>query len=94
MKILIVDDDNTNILVLSSILVSEGFDCITASNGEEAVKLFTENQIDLVLMDIVMPLMHGISALHEIKKVDPVARVAMLTASNSPRGVTTPLVVK
>lgn len=67
MKILIVDDDNTNLLILSSILEKEGYSVVTASNGSEAVDEFSVGNIDLVLMDVMMPVMDGYEATVKIK---------------------------
>lgn len=67
MNILIVDDDNTNILILSSILKQEGYSVVTASNGSEAIVLFASGGIDLVLMDVMMPIMDGYEATVKIK---------------------------
>ena len=67
MNILIVDDDDTNILILSSILKQEGYSVVTASNGSEAVDEFSSQDIDLVLMDVMMPVMDGYEATLKIK---------------------------
>ena len=67
MKILIVDDDRTNLLVLSSMLKKEGYTTIEATNGLEAVELFRQYDVDMVLMDVMMPEMDGYQAAKEIK---------------------------
>jgi len=51
-----------------------------ADNGVEAVRLYRELRPDLTTMDIVMPLMDGITALKEIVDIDPAARVVMVSA--------------
>ena len=51
-----------------------------AENGVEAVRRYQELRPDLTTMDIVMPLMDGISALKEIVRVDPAAKVVMVSA--------------
>ncbi len=51
-----------------------------ADNGVEAVRLYRELRPDLTTMDIVMPLMDGITALKEIVGIDPSARVVMVSA--------------
>lgn len=51
-----------------------------ADNGVEAVRLYREFRPDLTTMDIVMPLMDGITALREIVRIDPAARVVMVSA--------------
>ncbi|MDH5183020.1 MAG: fused response regulator/phosphatase [Gammaproteobacteria bacterium] len=82
MNILIVDDDNTNILILSSILKHEGYTVVTASNGYEAVDRFSAGSIDLVLMDVMMPVMDGYQATVKIKdlSIDRFVPVIFLTA--------------
>ena len=51
-----------------------------ADNGVEAVRLYRELRPDLTTMDIVMPLMDGITALREIVRIDPAAKVVMVSA--------------
>ena len=69
-KLLIVDDDMRNIYALSSVLEDKGLDITSAQNGKEALELLqnTENKFDIVLMDIMMPVMDGYEAMREIKK--------------------------
>ncbi|UCC17936.1 MAG: response regulator [Dehalococcoidales bacterium] len=90
-KILVVDDSALVRRKCSKVLSNNGYYVIEAENGVEAIEKYKEYKPDAVLMDIMMPLMHGISALHEIKKVDPVARVAMLTALGQKAMVTSAL---
>lgn len=65
--ILIVDDDFTNRLVLHALLNESGFNTIEAENGESAVKAVEENDIDIVLLDVMMPVMDGYQAAKIIK---------------------------
>lgn len=68
--ILIVEDEETNQIILKELLTKHGFDCIIATNGWEALKKFRYNKkIDLILMDIRMTKMDGIEATDRIKKV-------------------------
>lgn len=90
-KILIVDDSVLVRMKCRRVLVNNGYYVIEAENGVEAIEQYQEHKPDAVLMDVVMPLMHGISALHEIKKVDPVARVAMFTVMGQKAIVTSAL---
>ncbi|NHJ88028.1 MAG: fused response regulator/phosphatase [Asgard group archaeon] len=88
MNILIVDDDRTNILVLSSILKQEGYTVLNASNGLEAINCFNNNHVDMILMDILMPEMDGYQAAKEIKsKTDerfvPIIFLTALTDENA-----------
>ena len=79
-KILVVDDSSLVRKKCKRILSETGYSIIEAKDGIEALEKYRECSPDCVLLDIVMPGMHGISVLHEIKKIDPVARVAMMTA--------------
>lgn len=82
MNILIVDDDSTNLLILSSILKAEGYTVETASDGSEAVDKFTSGYFELVLMDVMMPVMDGYQATLKIKELslDRFVPVIFLTA--------------
>jgi two-component system chemotaxis response regulator CheY len=53
---------------------------VEAGDGDQAVKLYQEARPDAVLLDVTMPRMDGLTALKEIRKIDPRARVAMVTA--------------
>lgn len=79
-RILVVDDSALIRMKCSKLLVDNGYEVVEAKNGAEAIEKYKEFKPDGVLLDIIMPEMHGITALREIKKIDPVARVAMLTA--------------
>ncbi len=65
--ILVVDDDLTNRLVLCSLLKESGYASLEAVNGEQAVNMVEENNIDIVLLDVMMPVMDGYEAAKVIK---------------------------
>lgn len=67
LKILAVEDDHTNLMILEAMLAKEGHVVCTAKNGEEAVEVFSHQQPDIVLMDINMPVMNGYEATRLIK---------------------------
>ncbi len=79
-RILVVDDSALVRMKCSKLLIDNGYDVVEAKNGAEAIEKYKEFNPDGVLLDIIMPEMHGIAALREIKKIDPVAKVAMLSA--------------
>lgn len=65
-RILIVDDDPTNLFVLDQFLQSEGYATVTAANGAEAVDAFHSHKPWLILMDLSMPVMDGFEAARRI----------------------------
>ncbi|MGI6178138.1 MAG: response regulator transcription factor [Eubacterium sp.] len=81
MKVLIVDDDNLITMALRTILSAdpELEICGMGSSGAEAIKLYEEKKPDVLVMDIRMKEMDGLTALEEILKTDPEAKVLLLT---------------
>ncbi|GMV84958.1 MAG: hypothetical protein AMXMBFR80_08150 [Dehalococcoidia bacterium] len=78
--ILVVDDAAFMRMRMSKILTEAGYQVVQAENGLEAVEKYRSEKPDAVLMDITMPEMDGLTALKEIRSLDPTARVAMVTA--------------
>ena len=80
-KILVVDDAIFMRSMIRDIFAREPFVIAgEAENGAQAVRLYQELRPDLTTMDIVMPQMDGISALREIIRIDPAAKVVMCSA--------------
>ncbi len=80
-KIIVVDDAPIIRLMLKDILQYSGYEvACECGSGKEAVEKFKEIKPDLVTMDIIMPQKDGIEALEEILKLDPNAKVVMVTA--------------
>jgi DNA-binding response OmpR family regulator len=67
-KILIVEDDNFVAEVYFAKLSEMGYEIILAQNGKEGLTALGSNKIDLILLDILMPVMDGVEMLEEIKK--------------------------
>ena len=78
-KILVIDDEEANVRVLSISLRSDGFEVVTAYSGEQGLEVFKKESPDLVLTDIKMPGMDGIEVLQKIKALDPDAEVIIIT---------------
>ncbi|HAA90252.1 MAG: Response regulator receiver protein [Thermoanaerobacterales bacterium 50_218] len=80
-RILIVDDAAFMRMMLKDILTKNGYTVVgEAENGLVAVEMYKELKPDLVTMDITMPEMDGITAVKEIKKIDPGAKIIMCSA--------------
>ncbi|QDR80502.1 response regulator [Sporomusa termitida] len=80
-RVLIVDDAAFMRMMIKDILSKNGYDIVgEAENGLKAVEKYQELKPDLTTMDITMPEMDGITAVKEIKKVDPAAKVIMCSA--------------
>ena len=80
LKILVVDDDRRMVRTLSDILKVKGYEPIEAHSGEEAVVKSQEKGLDCVLMDIKMPGINGVEALHLIKTAAPDLPVVLMSA--------------
>jgi DNA-binding response OmpR family regulator len=79
-RILVVDDDTHFLRVLNRILSSEQFEVVTATSVAEAVSLFRQKPVDLIISDLRMPEQDGISFLCEIRQSAKDTPVIILTA--------------
>ena len=88
-KVLVVDDQPPNVRLLEAILSPRGYDVLTASSGEQALELIDAEDIDLVLLDILMPGMDGYEVCRRIRdQVDTAyLPVVMVTASGDEQKV-------
>lgn len=80
-RILVVDDNQDNCMLMKELLASRGYDVSTASTAEEAEERLSERHPDLILLDVVMPGKSGYELCHELKN-DPLTRlipVVMIT---------------
>lgn len=80
-KILVVEDEKEIADAIEIYLKTQQYDVIKASNGEEALKVFQEEKVDLILMDLMMPVMDGIEATLKIREKS-VVPIIMLTAKS------------
>ncbi|WP_194974381.1 PAS domain-containing hybrid sensor histidine kinase/response regulator [Aquiflexum lacus] len=71
LKIMIAEDNRTNLRFMDMLMGQLGYSYDVASNGKEAVNLAKNNDYDLILMDIQMPIMNGLDACRQIKKSLP-----------------------
>ncbi len=80
-KVLVVDDAAFMRMMIKDILSKNGYDVVgEAENGLKALEKYQELKPDLTTMDITMPEMDGITAVKEIKNIDPSAKIIMCSA--------------
>ena len=82
-SILIVDDETAILTSLRSILEDEGYDVSVASSGIEALKIYTTDPPDLMILDIWMPELDGLETLKRVKEFVPTAQVMMMSGHGS-----------
>lgn len=80
LQILLVDDDIQFLEATEYMLKYENYDIITAKNGEDAIKKYTESRPDVVLMDLKMPGINGYEAFFKIKEKDRDAKILFTSA--------------
>ena len=78
--ILVVDDDHDIVNAISRLLEMEGFKTVKAYDGFEALDCLMQNEIQLILIDIMMPKLDGVSVLEEMRKAQIFIPVILLTA--------------
>lgn len=78
--ILVVDDNKVNQIIIKKILNTQGYDCIIAENGKDAVEKINLHEYCLVIMDIMMPIMDGFEASIKIHTINPNIPIIALTA--------------
>lgn len=79
-RILIVDDEENARNGLAKLLSREGYEIATAANGNEALNYLRGSEVQLIITDINMPEMNGITFLRELNRAHPASNVIMVTA--------------
>lgn len=79
-SILIVDDDLTNLNLMKKIYDKANYQTIAAENGPDALKLFKENSIDLIVTDVQMPNMDGYQFIEIVRQMDFKIPIIVITA--------------
>ncbi|HEX6200038.1 MAG TPA: sigma-54 dependent transcriptional regulator, partial [Thermoanaerobaculia bacterium] len=83
MSILIIDDEEVLQDVLSSLLRKEGYEVLSAKTGETGLEVLAEEEVDLVLLDLMLPGISGQEVLKEIRRREPEMVVVVVTAYSS-----------
>ncbi|KAF0144300.1 MAG: two-component system cell cycle response regulator DivK [Nitrospirae bacterium] len=81
-KILIIEDNEKNLKLFSVIIKFLGYATLTAMNGKEGVSIAKENAPDLILMDIQMPVMDGITALNMLKSDEKTKNIPVIALTS------------
>lgn len=76
--ILCVDDNEQELSVLKFMLATNGYRVLSAATGQEAIGIFAESQIDLVLADFIMPQMSGNQLVERLKRIGPQVPMILL----------------
>ena len=87
-NILLVDDNRDGLLVRRALLEELGYRVSVARNGEEGLKLFESAHFDVVVTDYRMPRMNGAELIQRIRKLNPNARIILLSGFVEPLGLT------
>ena len=81
-KILIVEDNEKNLKLFKLIVASLGYEPLAAGNGEEGIKIAMKERPDLILMDIQMPIMDGLSAVEFLKSEESTKHIPVIALTS------------
>jgi len=87
-EILLVDDNRQGLIARKSLLQELGYNISTATNGDEALALFSKQNFDVVVTDYKMPRMDGIELIRRIRSTQSGARIILLSGFVEPLGLT------
>ena len=79
--ILIVEDNKNTARLMEVVLTQNGYSALHADNGEQALKILDESHVDLILVDIMMPVMDGITFTRVLRNSGSQIPIIMVTAS-------------
>ena len=81
-RILLIEDEKTLRFLLSQNLAEEGYDVREAIDGEEGLQKLKEGKVDLVLLDLLLPGVHGFEVLSRIKRDPELSSIPVIIISN------------
>ena len=76
--ILLAEDNETNIITMTSYLSAKGYQILCAKNGQEAIAMAVSSQPDLILMDVQMPVMDGLEAMRQMRQLPSLANTPII----------------
>jgi len=83
MRILVIDDEEVLREVLDAVLKREGFEVVLAATGEEGLSIIDDSEVDLVILDMMLPGITGMETLRSIRESNPTTPVVVITAHSS-----------
>ena len=86
MKVLVIDDNADLCANLRAGLEIEGYEVLTASNGEQGLKQLAEHKVDAVVTDLFMPDKDGIETIVELRKLSPKVKIVAMSGWTSTQG--------
>ena len=84
-RILVCDDERDIVRALKIYLTAAGYEVLEAYNGKEALDVVGENEVDLIVLDVMMPVMDGILCLRKMREAEIKIPVMFLTRRDVPR---------
>jgi len=82
-RILVIDDDIMTLEVIRKILEAEGYQVVTALNGQKGLDAFRQNPVDLVITDLVMPVKDGLRTIMELREEDQILPIIAISAGGA-----------
>lgn len=82
-KILVIDDEQSIRELLEKLLRREGYDVVLAENGWKGLELFCQERPDVVVLDLKMPGIEGLTALQQVRRLNPGQRIIVLTGAGT-----------
>ena len=81
-RILVIDDDELVRATLTRILLAADFEVLEATDGKNGLQKYQEGNIDLVITDILMPVMEGVETIRELRRVDADAKIIAISGGD------------
>ncbi len=78
-KILVIDDDEQLRIMLKQLFERNGYEVITASDGEKGIRLFNETGADLIITDLIMPEKEGLETITELRRTHPDLKIIAIS---------------
>ena len=83
-KILVIDDEPGIRGLLDTLLTRKGYDVVLAESGQQGLKVFRRERPDVIVLDLKMPGMDGLTVLQQVRSLDPKQLVIILTGAGTP----------